>query len=173
MAVTLPSVGSLNWGDLLNASILGLSSTIDAHTAVLASQPTTAQDPTDILALTNTTFAAGTNCGFSFTAPSNGKIYATVGAHMEVNTTPDSCYLSYEIRSGGTVGSGTLIIGALTDSAVGVGGNAGARISATRRKLITGLTPGTTYNIRTMHLGTGGNYDIFFREITVEPVKAT
>jgi hypothetical protein len=41
-----------------------------------------------------------------------------------------------------------------------------------KRRLVTGLTPGATYNVRTMHLTTpGGSVDVFFRAITVEPWK--
>jgi hypothetical protein len=170
MPVSLPAVGSLNWGDALNTAITGLSTTIDAHSAVLASQPNAVADSTDILALSNTTFAAGANCGFSFVAPGTGKVWAKVSAHMETNTA-DSCYLGFEIRAGGTVGSGTVFLAAAVDSAAGVGGVVGARTGNTREKLVTGLTPGTTYNIRTMHLCTGGNYDIFAREIAIDPVK--
>lgn len=174
MTVSLPAVGSLNWGDALNAAITTLSNTLDTHTAMLATQPVTAQDVTDILALSNTTFAAGTNCGAAFTAPSNGKIYATVSGHMETNTTGEACYLAYEIRTGSTIGSGTVFFAAVTDWGIGVLGFSGAaRICASRRKMISGLTPGGSYNIRTMHVCTGGTYDIFEREILVEPAKST
>jgi hypothetical protein len=174
MPVTLPAVGSLNWGDALNAAITGLSATIDAHSAILATQPVSAQDSADLLALNNTaSFAPGSNCGVSFTAPSNGKVYVTVSGHMQQSTAPAFCYLSYEIRSGATVGSGTVFFAALTDYGIGIGGAVGVRICASRRKLISGLTAGTPYNIRTMHLCTGGTFDIFGREIAVEPAKAS
>jgi hypothetical protein len=175
MTVTLPAVGSLNWGDALNAAITGLSATIDAHTAVIATQPASASDTTDLLAQTTTTFAPGSPvCGVPFTAPGNGKIYATVSAHMETNTAGEGCYMAYEIRTGSTIGSGTVFTTATTDNGVGVlGFTAAARINASRRKLITGLTPGGAYNIRTMHLCTGGNFDVFYREILVEPAKST
>jgi hypothetical protein len=43
-------------------------------------------------------------------------------------------------------------------------------VSASYRKLVTGLTAGNTYFIRTMHKTSGaGAADLFWREILVEP----
>lgn len=171
MPVSLPSIGQTNWGDKLNTAILALSSTLDAHSAALATQPVAVQDATDFLGLAVTTFQAGPDCGVTFAAPASGKVFVTVAGHMESNTAAESCYLSFEIRNGSTIGSGTVFFAAVTDYGIGVGGNAGARVCGSRRKLISGLTPGVSYNARTMHICTGGTFDLFARELLVEPVK--
>ena len=180
MAVILPDLGETNWGGKLNSAITGLSTTIDAHTALLASRPVAASDGDYYLGLTIPLWQAGPNCGLVFTAPASGQVYVTVSGYMESNTALESCYLSYEIKVGSTIGSGTVFFAAVTDYGVGIGGGAaggsgssamGTRISGSRRKLITGLAPGVTYNARTMHGCTGGSFDIFRRELLVEPVK--
>lgn len=140
-------------------------------------QPVEVDEQTDLLTLTNTSFAAGSPvCGTTFVAPPSGKVYITVSGHLQGNASGSLAYLSYEVRDGGTIGSGTVIQAALTDRGVAVGstvtGLSAARASLSRRTIVaTGLTPGSTYNIRTMHLLAGsGSISIFSRELLVEPV---
>ncbi|MGW5402645.1 hypothetical protein, partial [Streptomyces sp. NPDC003952] len=136
-------------------------------------QPVSSSSATDILAAANTAFAAGTPVvGSSFTAPASGKVYVTVTSHMEHNTAAAFAYVAFEVRDGSTIGSGTVVHAANTDEGVGIGssGTAPTRINAGNRVLITGLTPGSAYNARTMHLTTAGNFDIFYRSLLVEPV---
>jgi hypothetical protein len=137
--------------------------------------PVSASSGTDNIGETSTTFVVGSpQVGTSFVAPLSGIVFVTVDAHLEENTNGNAAYCGFELRSGGTVGSGTVIVAASTDWSVGtsnsVAAGGAARVNGMKRRLITGLTPGATYNVRTMHLTTpAGSVDVFFRAITVEP----
>lgn len=140
-----------------------------------SNDPVTTNQTADILLDANTSFAPGTStCSTTFVAPDSGSIYVTVAGHIEQNTSGGFAYMSYEIRTGAVVGSGSVVQAAVTDYGVGIGGIATAltadRISASREKLITGLTPGATYNIRTMHQTTSGTLDVFYRELLIKMV---
>jgi hypothetical protein len=135
-------------------------------------QPVAASSGTAVIAST-TTFAAGSPVvGVTFTAPPTGKVYVNVSAHMEENLANDFAYMAFEVRTGATIGSGTVVHGAVTQEGVAIGGANGlVRIVAGNRVLVTGLTPGSSYNAQTMHLSTpAGTADLFFRYILVEPV---
>jgi len=133
--------------------------------------PVQVEDTTDYLALSNTTFAAGTNLGTAFTAPASGSIFITVSVHMEGNLANNLCYSTYEIKTGASIGAGTAVNTVTTEEGVGVGSQGGVtRIRSSARNLHTGLTPGASYNVRENHIVTAGNYDIFSRKLLVEMV---
>jgi hypothetical protein len=135
-------------------------------------RPTSTFSTTDLIAETSTSFVPGsTVCGMTFVAPRSGMVYVNVAGHIEQNTASNSSYLCAEVREGSTIGSGTVVFAANTDEGIGVGTAAVTRIMASRENLVTGLTPGNTYNVRTMHLTTpAGSTDVFFRKIIVKPV---
>lgn len=133
--------------------------------------PVAVEDRTDTAILSNTSFTSGTTVGITFTAPDSGKLYLTVRAHMECYTTGETCYVGWELRAGGTYGTGTIIQAADTELSVGIGGTGTTRIAASNRHpVFTGLTAGSTYNVRTMHLTTGGTYKVFYRGLILEAV---
>lgn len=139
-------------------------------------KPTQINDFTSIASFSNTTPAAGTPAaGFSFTAPPSGKVYLTVTGQIECAVNGNTALLGYEVRTGGTVGSGTVVLGASFNRAVetskAVNAGAAARITASNRFLATGLTPGATYNVQTMHwMSPAGTGTVSFRQILMEPV---
>jgi hypothetical protein len=123
----------------------------------------------NITAYTDTTFALGaTPCGGTFTAPPSGNGILYWHAAHRVNTS-NSAYVSAELRTGTTIGAGTVIFGATTDIAVTVGDVLGTEIGAGVYKRITGLTPDFEYNFATRHRVSGGNGTIFYRSIMWEP----
>jgi hypothetical protein len=136
---------------------------------------------TDATQLTNqsvgTTYVAGsTVVGTTFVAPPSGKVYVTVGGRIQCQSAGNIFHLSAEVRTGSTVGSGTVIQAASAAQSLGCGGNATgftfSRVSGSHRRLLTGLTPGDTYNVRTMHgcQAAGGTVDIYNRDLLIEPV---
>ncbi len=138
-----------------------------------ATQPQSVDASADLIGLTNTTFDPGTAAqwlGLTFNAPHSGMVWVTVSGHSEVNTSGANAYLSFEIRNGSTIGAGGVFLAAATDNGVAIGGPGVTRLNASRRRLITGLTGGSDYNMRTLHLTTSGNYDVFHRELTIELV---
>jgi hypothetical protein len=167
---------TLTFKGLDTSAVISGSAPAPVGTPVV-SVPVSTFSGTDNIGETSTSFVVGSpQVGLTFVAPLSGIVFVQVDAHLEENTNGNSAYCGFELRDGGTIGSGTVIVAASTDWAVGtsnsvVSGGA-ARVNGMKRRLVTGLTPGATYNVRTMHLTTpGGSVDVFFRAITVEPWK--
>ena len=85
----------------------------------------------------------------------------------------EQAFLSYEIRTGTSIGAGTVAQATsdnralITSRAVNTG--AASYLAASRRVLVTGLTGGADYNIRTMHKVTGGSGGVEYRALLIEP----
>lgn len=140
-------------------------------------QPVQVDSLTNIAGFTNTGPAAGSSVlGTTFQAPPTGKVKITVTASLTSSVNGNSALCGYEVRSGGTVGSGTVLLAASfnravqTSDAVNTGG--AARVTASNGPfLVTGLTAGSTYNVRTMHwVSPAGTGNVFYRCLLVEPV---
>ena len=146
-------------------------SRIDAHP-----QPAQATDLTTLSSITVTGPTAGSPVvGLTFTAPASGMVYVTVTGSLTNSQNGNSTLLSYEVRAGGTIGSGTVLTAASfnravqTSDAVNTGG--AARVTASNRFLVSGLTSGSTYNARTMHwVSPAGTGTVLYRGLLVEPV---
>lgn len=123
------------------------------------------------------TFIPGTAVvGVAFTAPASGKVLIHYSGHISSDVNTNAVLLSFEMKTGGTVGSGTLVgTAANGDRAIvcgrAVNSGAVAQLAAGNTALYTGLTPGTTYNVRMMHAADPGNTShAFYRQIMVVPV---
>ena len=81
---------------------------------------------------------------FTFVAPASGRVFVTTQGYLRVATAGQSAQLGFEIREGGTLRSGTLITG--TDITRTVANYNTQYIGGSRRALVSGLTPGATYN---------------------------
>jgi hypothetical protein len=141
-------------------------------------QPVSVSDAPSLAVALSTTYAAGTPAlGTAFTAPATGKVYITVGGRIRLDSNNNTMYLGYEVRAGATVGSGTVQQAADNGRAIAIGGNATGLTfvfgGSSRRLLLTGLTPGSSYNVRTMHAcQTAGtvNGTLLNRDLLIEPV---
>lgn len=142
-------------------------------------RPTQATDLTVFNNITNETYAAGvTDCGVVFTAPPSGWVAITVSATLASNIDGNYALLSWELRTGSVFGSGTQVSGPHDGRSVGtsraVNTGAPARLSASFGPYVHfGLTPGNSYNARTMHrlqAGSPGNFDLVFRHILAVPI---
>ncbi len=101
-------------------------------------------------------------CGFSFTAPPSGNVlfYLSMNA---IGSGSSVISLVPMIRTGSTVGSGTVIHTGSTQRGPGInGGNSVAGVSY----LVNGLTAGTVYNVCTAHSGSG---TVYYRSIGIQP----
>lgn len=133
-----------------------------------------AQDSTTV-AVSSTTYAAGSPVvGFAFTAPPSGQIELTVGGYIVTNNNTVEIRLSFEVRAGATVGSGTVVWAAshLRGIVAGTAVNAGAtaRAAGTWTAVIGALTPLSSYNVRTMHaLDSAGSGGVNYRTLLVKP----
>lgn len=123
---------------------------------------------------TSTTYVAGSPVvGTSFVAPQSGCVIVNIDGGIGHNgtTISVSAYLSFEVRAGGTVGSGSVVVAAADDNGGRVlnpSTDAGFKYgTATRRVPVTGLTPGSTYNARLMFRTTTSTGTYLQRHITV------
>lgn len=128
---------------------------------------------TDILNITNTTFATGSpEVGTTFTAPDSGRV--CVAMHCQGTQAAGGSRLFFEYRIYlGTSTSGTLF--QTSDSALGAassGSTAGtSEWSMGHLSMVEGLTPGSTYYAVVGYLTEGGTTsDINNRKIIVFPV---
>lgn len=108
-----------------------------------------------------TTLSGGTACGFAVTAPPSGILRIFVTAQMS-NNVANYCFSAPQVRTGGTIGSGTLVLGANDDEALCMNGTVAFRSSVAR--ILPGLTPGAVYNIQMLHK-VGGGTGTFTRKI--------
>lgn len=132
---------------------------------------------TTVGSITSTSPAAGSPvCGATFVSPPSGGVYITVSGRIIQTSNTNEVLLGFEVRSGGSIGAGTVQVSASSARALTCGrainSGAAAVINASRRyKINTGtLTAGSTFNVQTMHWVTGGTGTVEHREILVEPV---
>lgn len=138
--------------------------------------PIEVYDTTSITSITSAVGIPGSPvCGTAFTMPASGKVYITLSGAIENTTAARYICLTWELRTGGSVGSGTIVtIGAspLFDHSlvIGRGGSPSTLLNSSKRNLVTG-TPGSTYNVQTLHfVETSGSGNVGFRALLVEPV---
>jgi hypothetical protein len=117
-----------------------------------------ASSTSDEINFQNTSFAAGsTTVGTTFIAPPSGKVAVHWAGHMTQSINGGTTLLSPEMKTGGTVGSGTLVGSAANgDRAVvcsrAVNTSPGvSQLNASNFAVYQGLTAGNTYNVRLMH----------------------
>lgn len=135
-------------------------------------RPTESEDNTALTGITSLTAIAGSpQVGHTFVAPPSGAVMVNVSGYIACASAASQVILSFEMRAGGTVGSGTVFYAANPDRGLRIGRSASDELTATRRNRVFGLTPGSTYNVRTMHwMGTGTGGQVLFRNILVEPL---
>lgn len=110
------------------------------------------------------------DCGVAFTACTTGR--ATVSLSGAINGDGASIFalISFVIREGSTVGSGATFLAADDSRCIMHAGTNAEQLGATY--LVTGLTPGSTYNVRLEHKVAGaGNATAARRSVTVFPAS--
>lgn len=131
----------------------------------------TATDSTAISNITSTSFVAGSPVvSTTFIAPTSGAVLLSVGLSARDNGGTNRVHLAPEVRAGSSGGS-VVLSADVTTRGVGVPGEAANFIYRSRTTLLTGLTPGATYYVQTMHKVSGGTTaDLQVRDVTVCPV---
>lgn len=157
---------------------------VDAEIAAINGLvPAVVRSTVDETGFTNTTFDAGlTPVGVAFTAPPSGSVLIIMSAMISQNINAQATLCSFEVRTGATIGSGTL-----TNTSGGTGGDAAANsdrsltvgravnagavalLQGDRSELYTGLTPGNSYNVRVMKAVDGGSGTVLYRALKVLP----
>ena len=132
-------------------------------------------DSADETGFNSTSFTLGsTTVGTAFVAPTSGSVVIHWGARALLNVnTALQIRVSAEVRTGSTVGSGTVIAAANDGWSLEIGNATNNRIGANRARPVTGLTPGATYNVSLWHknaTGVASAGTIFDRDCFVVPV---
>lgn len=132
----------------------------DAPTMVSAVEAT-AQSPT------STSYAAGTQCGVAFIAPTTGRVLIEWRSFLD-NSTTEYTIIAPEVREGSTIGSGTVVLSPSDEIAL-------YHLNANQVRMgmfypLDGLTPNANYNVRLMHRVTGGTGTLDDREVIVTPL---
>lgn len=136
---------------LLPASVVDTQNTIGTTTATTHSA----------------TLTGGTACGVAFTAPASGKINITNTCEA-FNSGSGFANCSYEIRTGASIGSGTIVTAVSFDHATQNTGTSPVRASVTQPW--TGLTPSLSYNVRQMFRVNSGTGTFLRKQLAVAPL---
>lgn len=119
--------------------------TSDESAQVLNNLPTT----------TSATYVSiGTQCGMAFTAPASGAVMVDWFSELKTSVAGNVAACTIEVRTGSTVGSGTLVVTA-SDALPLVRNDTDRDICSSAWYPVTGLTPGSVYNVRLMHRSDG------------------
>lgn len=115
---------------------------------------------------------AGTGAGTTFVAPISGCVLVLVSAILQSQDA--ATVVSYEIRTGGTLGSGSVVVAAATENGAYASGGAGGvelmNTSGFQSNYVSGLTPNATYNIRFMNYNADTvARNIQYRKLTIIP----
>jgi hypothetical protein len=107
--------------------------------------------------------------GVAFTAPASGKVDVHIRAAMVGEAAGIGSQASFIVRTGSSVGSGTTVVAAADDNSIGMIGT--DDVEAGQSTLVTGLTPGNSYNVQMVYKRRGASSAGGFarRRITVKP----
>jgi hypothetical protein len=109
--------------------------------------------------------AGAATCSKVFTAPASGQVIITHSLETACAPTTDLALCSIEVKTGNVIGSGTTVLAAAHDNAVYSGNTRRGGSS----KLLTGLTPGSQYNVRLLYAVTGGTGTYVSKHLIVTP----
>jgi hypothetical protein len=110
----------------------------------------------------------------AFTAPPSGRVTVTSAAGLVNTTAGGDAWVSFEARTGSTVGSGSVVRAASDIAALrGKSPNGTNDIQLSAGYLLTGLTPGAQYHVRQLYrIGTIGGGTAFFTNKVISVVPA-
>jgi hypothetical protein len=128
---------------------------------------TEALEGTNLTGITSTSYIAGSpTCSILIAGPPSGSGLVVVGTHIEGQATEKATWVAYEARL--TNSSGAVVHAASDDEAVLIQGV--NNVKASYASLLTGLTVGQVYYLRTMHkVDAATTGTVFHRRITFIP----
>lgn len=155
---------------------------IDANIAAITGLTHTVGSSTAAFTSTSTSFVAGTTAfGVSFVAPPSGVVVVTLSGYFRQSQDGGVALMSWTMKTGATVGSGTLVgTAANSNRALITGGvvTTGKPIyfQGSRASSVSGLTPGSTYNVRVEVAvdftapAVAAGIDVVYRELLIVPL---
>ena len=157
----------------------------DPSTWLLLGHPDDPSTVTVINSVTVAAFASGggsttsapfvtiaTVVGVAFIAPASGKVLIHWRSGLDNTAADTKGVVSWEVRNGGTVGAGTVVVAAGANTVIGMLGTNEMEMGATSLISAGTLTPGNTYNAQLMYARQAGTGTAAFArgEIVVQPV---
>ncbi|WP_433406888.1 hypothetical protein [Streptomyces sp. CA-146814] len=139
----------------------------------LDSPPAVAASASASYDATNTGYGVASSAGsytevaVVFVAPTSGRVQYSLSARL-INSGTAGSLVTAEVRTGSTIGSGT-VVDSPTD-ATGVSHYGATLARAGISHFLSGLTPGDSYNVRLQHRVTGGTGSFAMRELIVVPL---
>lgn len=144
-----------------------MAATGDLVTAVTTSWDTQNTFGTTTSTSYTATLTGGTACGLAFVAPASGKVLIHNVCDIK-NSGAGYCSCAIELRTGGTIGSGTVVTSPGFDNNILQTGTAQVRCMVTEP--VSGLTAGATYNVRQLYLVQSGTGTFSNKKLIVEGV---
>ncbi|MFC5268472.1 hypothetical protein ACFPJ1_40740 [Kribbella qitaiheensis] len=118
-----------------------------------------------------------TPCAVAFTAPPSGAVMVHMKACILSSINDKAVWVDSEIKTGASLGSGSVVSGGTANNNDGIvlGGTVTSgvplKLDSGTFKLVSGLTPGNSYNARVMYATeVGGNITILYRQLVVVPL---
>lgn len=108
------------------------------------------------------------DCACTFIAGTTGKVRIDFAARM-ANSSSGQCLVAVEVRQGGTIGSGTIVLAAADQLAITQVGTSAIRAGVAVP--LTGLTAGATYNARLLHRVSANTGTFLYRNLIVSSMN--
>lgn len=121
--------------------------------------------------VTALTGATNNTWGVAFIAPPSGTVMVMCRAAAANATANDYALLDFQVRQGTTINSGT-VVRATNDNTAGIirSGTAGLQATIVAADVVTGLTPGSAYNVTLAYRSSsGGTVSYNRRQALVTP----
>lgn len=109
------------------------------------------------------------DCGIAFTACTTGRAEVEFNADLFNDTAAQFTVCSFVVRTGSTVGSGTVFQAASDSRAIVNTGTSPIQAGVT--SLVSGLTPGDVYNVRLEHRVGANIGTLLRRSVIVRPAS--
>lgn len=158
--------------DGIDTSLADLAADLDAMAPVQYDSSDNNASPKS----TSTSFQLGdTTCGGVFVAPPSGRVMVTFNGVFAAAAGTGQLYMGPQVREGSSASTGTVVFNPTTDPGAKVGyspASSSLIIAGGCSRLVTGLTPGATYNVAAGYWnvsGSGLTINYFSRSVAVYP----
>lgn len=136
--------------------------------------PAVGESEIDSFTFTNTTYGVAATGGYAdcaavFTAPTSGRVVILYGGSVQNSNAGASTLISPVVREGGVVGSGAVVVAASDNEAIAITGTTNPHMG--RHRFVSGLTPGSVYNVRLEHRVTASTGTSLRRNVTALPTS--
>lgn len=155
--------------DLIDASLQALQDDLDALVPVEVESSDNNPSP---LSTTSTPALGATTCKVDFVAPPSGRVQLGFNATFTPVGGTGQLYMGPQVRAGTSASSGTIVFNPAADPGAKVGGTLSGVQALGLTRLLTGLTPGATYNAAATYFNVSGSsltINYFSRYVSVTP----